>query len=106
MDYTFADELDNAIYLYSFNEKYENMSLTGKYKPNETEEMTYVSKDISKDYYLKNKAKGSFIAMCLTSLMKDDETILFSVSLPKIFYLDEEKNNLLIITSLPSFLKI
>ena len=91
---SFADELDNAIYLYSFNEKYENMSLTGKYKPNETEEMTYVSKDISKDYYLKNKAKGSFIAMCLTSLMKDDETILFSVSLPKIFYLDEEKKQL------------
>ncbi|MBQ8760634.1 MAG: hypothetical protein IJZ06_04340, partial [Bacteroidales bacterium] len=29
---SFADELDNAIYLYSFDEKYENMSLIGKYK--------------------------------------------------------------------------
>ena len=32
--------------------------------------------------------------MCLTSLMKDTETILFSVSLPKIFYVDESKRSI------------
>ena len=91
---SFADELDNAIYLYSFDEKYENMSLIGKYKPNETEEMLYVSKEISKEHYLKRKKQGAYIAMCLTSIMKDPETILFSVSLPNIFYMDENKQRL------------
>lgn len=91
---SFADELDNAIYLYYFDEKYENMSFIEKFKPNETEEMLYVSEEIDREYYLKSKERGSIIAMCLTSLMKDDETILFSVSLPKIFYLDEEKKQL------------
>ena len=91
---SFADELDNAIYLYSFDEKYENMSFIGKYKPNETEEMLYVSKDISKEHYLKRKKQGAYIAMCLTSMMKDTETILFSVSLPNIFYMDENKQRL------------
>lgn len=91
---SFADELDNAIYLYSFDEKYENMSLIGKYKPNETEEMLYVSKEISKEHYLKRKEQGAYIAMCLTSMMKDPETILFSVSLPNIFYMDENKKRL------------
>ena len=91
---SFADELDNAIYLYSFDEKYKNMSFIGKFKPNETEEMLYVSEEIDREYYLKSKERGSIIAMCLTSLMKDTETILFSVSLPKIFYLDEEKKQL------------
>lgn len=91
---SFADELDNAIYLYSFDEKYENMSLIGKYKPNETEEMLYVSKEISKEHYLKRKEQGAYIAMCLTSMMKDQETILFSVSLPNIFYMDENKKRL------------
>ena len=55
---SFADELDNAIYLYSFDEKYENMSFIEKFKPNETEEMLYVSKDISKEHYLKRKKQN------------------------------------------------
>lgn len=91
---SFADELDNAIYLYSFDEKYENISFIEKFKPNETEEMLYVSKDISKEHYLKRKEQGAYIAMCLTSMMKDPETILFSVSLPNIFYMDENKKRL------------
>lgn len=91
---SFADELDNAIYLYSFDEKYENMSFIEKFKPNETEEMLYVSKEISKEHYLKRKEQGAYIAMCLTSMMKDPETILFSVSLPNIFYMDENKKRL------------
>ncbi len=91
---SFADELDNAIYLYSFDEKYENMSFIEKFKPNETEEMLYVSKDISKEHYLKRKKQGAYIAMCLTSIMKDPKTILFSVSLPNIFYMDENKQRL------------
>lgn len=91
---SFADELDNAIYLYYFDEKYENMSFIEKFKPNETEEMLYVSEEIDREYYLKSKERGSIIAMCLTSLMKDTETILFSVSLPKIFYEDESKRSI------------
>lgn len=91
---SFADELDNAIYLYSFDEKYENMSFTGKYKPNETEETAYISNDIDEKYYIEDLKRGYIIAMCLTSTMKDTETILFSVSLPNLFYEDESKRSI------------
>lgn len=83
---SFADDLDNSIYLYSLDEKCEDMTFVGTYKPNETEEMLYVS--IDRDLYKKRRDMGAYIAMCLTSVMKDSETILFSVSLPNIFYED------------------
>ena len=87
---SFLDELHNAVFLYSFDKRNKNLIFVEKYKPNETEEMLYVSKKIDKKYYLKERDKGTFIAMCISSTMKDSQTLLFSVSLPYLFY--EGKN--------------
>ncbi len=89
---SFGDELNNAIYLY-FIKNY-SMTFFGKYKPNEKEEMLYVSEEIDQDYFTQGKKQGIFIAMRVSSLMKDSETILFSASLPNLFYEDENKQRL------------
>ncbi len=40
---SFADELDNSIYLYSLSENADNLSFVGRFVPNESEELAFVS---------------------------------------------------------------
>ncbi len=90
---SFLDELNNAIYLYSMKDK-KNLVFAGMFKPNKTEETYYISDDVEKEYYVEDLERGSIVAMCITSFMKDSETILFSASLPNLFYEDENKQRL------------
>lgn len=90
---SFLDELNNAIYLYSMKDK-KNLVFAGMFKPNKTEETYYISDDVEKEYYVEDLERGSIIAMCITSFMKDSETILFSASLPNLYYEDENKQRL------------
>ena len=90
---SFLDELNNAIYLYSMKDK-NNLVFAGMFKPNKTEETYYISDDVEKEYYIEDLERGSIVAMCITSFMKDSETILFSASLPNLFYEDENKQRL------------
>ena len=90
---SFLDELNNAIYLYSMKDK-NNLVFAGMFKPNKTEETYYISDDVEKEYYVEDLERGSIVAMCITSFMKDSETILFSASLPNLYYEDENKQRL------------
>ena len=90
---SFLDELNNAIYLYSMKDK-KNLVFAGMFKPNKTEETYYISDDVEKEYYVEDLERGSIVAMCITSFMKDSETILFSASLPNLYYEDENKQRL------------
>ena len=90
---SFLDELNNAIYLYSMKDK-KNLVFAGMFKPNKTEETYYISDDVEKEYYVEDLERGSIVAMCISSHMKDSETILFSASLPNLYYEDENKQRL------------
>ena len=84
---SFTDELDNSILLYSLSPKADNISFHGKYFPNESEELTFVS--IDHEQYFQLRDDNMVIAMCLTGFMINKDTLAFSVSLPKLRYNDE-----------------
>lgn len=81
---SFADELDNSIYLYSLSENADNLSFIGKFVPNEKEELALVS--IDHEQYFQMRDDNMALAMCLTGFMINQETLAFSVSLPNLKY--------------------
>lgn len=85
---SFADELDNSIYLYSLSEKADNLSFMGRFVPNENEELAFVS--IEHEKYFRMRDNNMALAMCLTGFMINHDTLAFSVSLPNLKY--EEDN--------------
>lgn len=87
---TFADELDNSIYLYSLSEKADNLSFVGRFAPNESEELSFVS--IEHEKYFQLRANNMVLAMCLTGSMINRDTLAFSVSVPNLKY--KEGNNI------------
>lgn len=93
---SFADELDNSIYLYSLPalDEYDSLVYLNKYYPNGTEEKMFVSEEIEESTYQQLKENHAVIAMTLTSLIIDPNTLSFSVSLPDLSYEDKENNRL------------
>ena len=87
---SFADELDNSIYLYSLTEKADNLSFVGRFAPNESEELSFVS--IEHEKYFKLRDNNMALAMCLTGFIINRDTLAFSVSLPNLKY--EEGNDM------------
>ena len=87
---TFADELDNSIYLYSLSENADNLSFVGRFAPNESEELSFVS--IEHEKYFQLRANNMVLAMCLTGSMINRDTLAFSVSVPNLKY--KEGNNM------------
>ena len=85
---SFADELDNSIYLYSLSENADNLSFVGRFVPNESEELAFVS--INHEKYFRMRDDNMALAMCLTGFMINYDTLVFSVSLPNLKY--EEDN--------------
>lgn len=81
---SFTDELDNSILLYSLSEKADKLSFHGKYSPTESEELTFVSIDHEQYFWMRDNNMA--LAMCLTSLMINNDTLAFSVSTPKLRY--------------------
>ena len=81
---SFADELDNSIYLYSLSENADNLSFVGKFAPNESEELSFVS--IEHEKYFQLRANNMVLAMCLTGSMINRDTLAFSVSVPNLTY--------------------
>ncbi len=81
---SFADELDNSIYLYSLSENADNLSFIGKYIPTESEELMFVS--IDHEQYFQMRDNNMALAMCLTGFMINPDTLAFSVSLPNLKY--------------------
>ena len=86
---SFADELDNSIYLYSLSEKADNLSFAGRFAPNESEELSFVS--IEHEKYFQLRTNNMVLAMCLTGFMINHDTLAFSVSLPNLKY---DKDNI------------
>lgn len=84
---SFADELDNSIYLYSLSENADNLLFVGRFAPNESEELAFVS--IEHEKYFQLRANNMVLAMCLTGSMINRDTLAFSVSLPNLKY-DED----------------
>ena len=87
---SFADELDNSIYLYSLSENADNLSFVGRFAPSESEELAFVS--IEQEKYFQLRANNMVLAMCLTGSMINRNTLAFSVSVPNLKY--EEGNNI------------
>ena len=87
---SFADELDNSIYLYSLSENADNLSFVGRFVPNESEELAFVS--IEHEKYFQLRANNMVLAMCLTGSMINPDTLVFSVSVPNLKY--KEGNNM------------
>lgn len=87
---SFADELDNSIYLYSLSENADNLLFVGRFAPNESEELAFVS--IEHEKYFQLRANNMVLAMCLTGSMINRDTLAFSVSVPNLKY--KEGNNI------------
>lgn len=81
---TFTDELDNSIYLYSLSENADHLSFAGRFTPNESEELAFVS--IEHEKYFKMRDNNLALAMCLTGFMINPDTLAFSVSVPNLSY--------------------
>ncbi len=87
---SFTDELDNSIYLYSLSENADNLSFVGRFVPNESEELAFVS--IEHEKYFQLRANNMVLAMCLTGSMINPDTLTFSISVPNLKY--KEGNNM------------
>lgn len=85
---SFADELDNSIYLYSLSENADNIAFVGKYFLTESEELTFVS--IKHEQYFHLRDNNMVLAMCLTGYMINPDTLVYSVSVPNLEYEENE----------------